>query len=83
MVGKLDDLVGYFIHFETVQYPSLGDHIVSFFVVNPGHSEVFPSRFTYNNNNNNNYNNNDNYNNYYYSFERFLPTLDASFSQGF
>ena len=38
LLDKLFGLVGYFIHFSTVLYPALGDHVVRFFVVDPGHS---------------------------------------------
>ena len=46
MVFLDNDFVIYLLHFETVYYPALGDHIINLFVVNPCHCHIFPSRFT-------------------------------------
>ena len=34
--------IWYFVHFETVYYPTLRYHIIYVFVVNPGHNDIFP-----------------------------------------
>ena len=37
-LDKIYNFVWYFVHFEAVYYPTLRDHIICIFVVNPGHS---------------------------------------------
>ena len=39
------DFVGYFEHFQTFYYPSLQNHLIRPFVVNPCHGYIFPLRF--------------------------------------
>ena len=38
LLDEVYDIMWYFVHYETVYYPALWDHIICLFVVNPGHS---------------------------------------------
>ena len=45
IIDKYYNFFGYSVHFETVYYPILWDHIICHFVVSPRHCKIFSSRF--------------------------------------
>ena len=40
------DFFGYFVYFQTIDFPGLRDHIIGVFVIDPQYRYIFPHIFT-------------------------------------